>query len=137
LFSGMSADDSITDKFCSAQKTAFGDTNSFAQRGGMAGMGNAFKAGMVRSPAILCFPFIPLILFQKVLVLSLWDDHFANMLWLDSAYPLNKDASTPGVKRGECSTDSGKPTDVEANYPNAQVTYSNIKYGPIGSTYAS
>ena len=25
-----------------------------------------------------------------VLVMSLWDDHEVNMLWLDSDYPLNR-----------------------------------------------
>jgi cellulose 1,4-beta-cellobiosidase len=114
--SGMSAYDSVTDAYCTAQKKAFGDTNSFAARGGMAAMGKAFQAGMT-------------------LTLSIWDDHTARMLWLDSAYPLDKDASTPGVKRGECATTSGEPKDLESNSGSATVTYSNIKYGPIGSTY--
>ncbi len=69
-----------------------------------------------------------------VLVMSLWDDHEVNMLWLDSDYPLDKDPSTPGVARGPCSTDSGKPSDVENNHPNSSVTYSNIRYGELGST---
>ena len=34
-----------------------------------------------------------------VLVMSLWDDHAVNMLWLDSDYPPDQDASTPGVNR--------------------------------------
>ena len=33
-----------------------------------------------------------------VLVMSLWDDHDVNMLWLDSDYPLDKDPSEPGTK---------------------------------------
>ena len=45
-----------------------------------------------------------------VLVMSLWDDHYANMLWLDSTYPTDKDASTPGIGRGECETSSGVST---------------------------
>lgn len=48
-----------------------------------------------------------------VLVMSFWDDSAANMLWLDSSYPLDKDPSAPGVSRGPCSTDSGKPDQVE------------------------
>jgi len=107
---------SISDSFCAAQKTAFGDTNTFAQKGGMAGMSRAASAGMV-------------------LVMSIWDDHAANMLWLDAPYPPTKSASSPGVTRGTCSPSSGAPRDVEANSPNAQVTYSNIKFGPIGSTF--
>ncbi|KAG9218897.1 hypothetical protein CCMSSC00406_0000989 [Pleurotus cornucopiae] len=107
---------SITDTWCAAQKTAFGDTNSFASKGGLAKMGDAFANGMV-------------------LVMSVWDDHAANMLWLDSNYPTTKSASTPGVARGECATTSGVPADVESQSPNAQVTFSNIRTGPIGSTY--
>merc|ERR1711977_792145 len=69
-----------------------------------------------------------------VLVLSLWDDHDVSMLWLDSDFPTDQDPSTPGVARGTCSKDSGKPSDVENNHPDASVTFSNIRYGEIGST---
>ena len=48
-----------------------------------------------------------------VLTLSLWDDHFARMLWLDSTYPPDANATTPGVLRGSCSTDSGQPAQVK------------------------
>ena len=116
--SGMDSFDSITDDFCNVQKTAFGDTNSFEKLGGLATMGQAFDQGMV-------------------LVMSVWDDHEANMLWLDSDYPLDKDASQPGVSRGPCATSSGDPTTVESQSPDATVVFSNIKVGPIGSTYAS
>lgn len=46
---------SITTDYCNAQKTAFGDTNVFAQKGGLAQMGKAVAAPMV-------------------LVMSVWDD---------------------------------------------------------------
>ncbi|CAG8958993.1 hypothetical protein HYFRA_00012152 [Hymenoscyphus fraxineus] len=107
---------SLTDDFCAKQKVAFGDQNVFKDRGGLKAMGGAIKRGMV-------------------LVMSIWDDHTANMLWLDAPYPPEKDASAPGVSRGTCSRDSGKPEDVEKNSPSASVTYSNIKWGPIGSTF--
>jgi cellulose 1,4-beta-cellobiosidase len=116
--SGLDAYDSITDEFCADQKAAFGDTNDFKTKGGLTGMGSALDKGMV-------------------LALSLWDDHAANMLWLDSNYPLTKSSSEPGVQRGPCSTDSGVPAEVEAEYPNASVTYSNIKFGDIDSTYSA
>ncbi|KAF7327562.1 Glucanase [Mycena kentingensis (nom. inval.)] len=108
---------SISDSFCAAQKSAFGDVNTFAQKGGMAGISRAASAGMV-------------------LVLSIWDDHAANMLWLDAPYPPTKSPSAPGVTRGTCSPSSGQPSQVESQSPNAQVIYSNIKFGPIGSTFA-
>ncbi|RDB20782.1 Exoglucanase [Hypsizygus marmoreus] len=115
---GMDAADSITGAFCDAQKRVFGDTTDFQDKGGMANMGKALANGMV-------------------LVMSVWDDHAANMLWLDSSYPTDADPSKPGIKRGTCATTSGVPTDVESVSANASVTYSNIRFGDIGSTYTS
>jgi cellulose 1,4-beta-cellobiosidase len=111
---GMDAFDSITDDFCEQQKAAFNDETSFEDRGGMAQMGRALEA--------------------MVLVMSLWDDHAAGMLWLDSNYPLDRDASQPGVARGTCSSDSGDPETVESQHGSASVVFSNIRFGPIGST---
>ena len=107
---------SVTDDFCNAQKKEFGDPNDYEKRGGHKTMSAALDHGMV-------------------LVMSLWDDHDVNMLWLDSNYPPDKPASDPGVARGTCPTTSGKPADVESQHPDASVTYSNIKYGALGSTY--
>ncbi|PMD18821.1 glycoside hydrolase family 7 protein [Hyaloscypha hepaticicola] len=72
---------------------------------------------------------------DMVLVMPVWDDHTANMLWLDGPYPPTKDASAPGVARGSCSASSGVPSDVESHSPNASVIFSNIKWGPINSTF--
>jgi cellulose 1,4-beta-cellobiosidase len=116
--SGMDAYDSITADYCDAQKTAFGDKTSFQDKGGLPGMAKGLSNGMV-------------------LVLSIWDDHAANMLWLDSNYPTDADASKPGIARGTCATDSGKPEDVESSAANAQVTYSNIRFGDLDSTYTA
>ncbi|KAH9991312.1 1,4-beta-D-glucan cellobiohydrolase-like protein [Xylariaceae sp. FL0662B] len=107
---------SITADYCAAQKAAFGDTDVFAQRGGLAQMADALAGDMV-------------------LVMSLWDDHAANMLWLDSTYPVDK--TGPGAVRGTCDTASGVPADVEGQSADATVVFSNIKFGPINSTFAS
>ncbi|KAF8904034.1 glycosyl hydrolase family 7-domain-containing protein [Mucidula mucida] len=80
-FTGLTSYNSVTDSYCNAQKSLFGDTNSFEQRGGLNKMGQALQNGMA-------------------LVLSLWDDHAVNMLWLDSNYPTDADASQPGIARG-------------------------------------
>ncbi|KAJ7095619.1 cellobiohydrolaseI [Mycena epipterygia] len=109
---------SITDKFCNQQKTAFGDTNTFESRGGLAAMGKALAKGMV-------------------LALSIWDDHAAGMYWLDSTYPTNGSASSPGVVRGPCSTTSGDPKTVEGSEGSNSVTFSNIKFGDINSTFSA
>jgi len=71
-----------------------------------------------------------------VLVMSLWDDHAAQMLWLDSDYPLTADPSKPGIARGTCATTSGKPEEVERDSPNSSVTFSNIKWGDLNTTFA-
>jgi len=107
---------SITPGFCKAQKTAFGDTDSFTARGGLKAMGDAFGRGMV-------------------LVMSIWDDYAAEMRWLDAPYPPTKAATAPGVARGTCAADSGVPATVEANTPGASVQFSNIKVGAIKSTF--
>ncbi|TRY69219.1 hypothetical protein TCAL_13113, partial [Tigriopus californicus] len=113
-FDGVSDYDSITDDFCTDIKDLFGDVNDHQKKGGLKTMGEALKRGMV-------------------LVMSLWDDHEAFMLWLDSNYP--EDGSGPGVERGPCPTSSGRPEDVESNQPEATVKFSNIRYGDIDSTY--
>lgn len=72
-----------------------------------------------------------------VLVMSLWDDYYANMLWLDSDYPTTDSASAPGVARGTCATSSGVPATVESSASGAYVTFSNIKVGAINSTFSA
>ncbi|KAA1474614.1 Exocellobiohydrolase [Dentipellis sp. KUC8613] len=115
---GIDTANSITENFCTQQKTVFGDTNSFENHGGLKAMGQSFAKGVV-------------------LVMSVWDDYAANMLWLDSDYPTDASASSPGVARGTCATTSGVPADVESTEANNSVTFSNIKFGPIGSTFSS
>lgn len=109
--------DSITESFCDASKTAFKDNKSFQKHGGLAHMGRSLAKG-------------------HVLALSIWDDYAANMLWLDSTYPTDDDPARPGASRGTCATDSGKPDQVRADHPDAQVIYSNIKFGDIGTTFS-
>ncbi|OTB01634.1 glycoside hydrolase family 7 protein [Hypoxylon sp. CI-4A] len=104
----------ITPEYCTAEYTAFGDRDRFSEVGGFDQLNTALGLPMV-------------------LVMSIWDDHYANMLWLDSSYPPEK-AGEPGGDRGDCAQDSGVPSDVESSIPDAQVIWSNIRFGPIGST---
>jgi cellulose 1,4-beta-cellobiosidase len=106
----------ISDSFCVAEKKVFDAVDAFEAQGGMAGIGGALGRGMV-------------------LVLSIWDDPTSNMLWLDSTDPASATASTPGAERGPCATTSGNPADLLEMYPNAAVTFSNIKVGDLGSTF--
>jgi cellulose 1,4-beta-cellobiosidase len=108
--------DSVTDEMCENVKKAFGDKNDFQSKGGLKGMGAAFERGMV-------------------LVMSLWDDHEAHMLWLDSNFPTDADASKPGIARGTCPITSGVPSQIETDSPNASVRFSNIKFGALNTTF--
>lgn len=62
--------DSLKDDMCENVKQKFGDANTFKAKGGMKKMSDSLGKGMV-------------------LVMSLWDDHAADMLWLDSTYPTS------------------------------------------------
>lgn len=122
---GLPDSSNITPELCSAQFQVFGDRDRFAEVGGFPQLNAALRIPMV-------------------LVMSIWDDvrrrlrglplafcivplftngdapsqHYANMLWLDSIYPPEKEGQ-PGGARGSCPQDSGVPAEVEAEYPNA------------------
>ena len=65
---GYESYDSITEDFCQDYKGAFNDFDDHTIKGGLRAMGESLARG-------------------HVLVMSLWDDHDANMWWLDSNYP--------------------------------------------------
>ena len=107
--------DSITEQFCKDWVGTTKDGTNFIEKGGMEEVDRSISKGVV-------------------LVMSLWDDHFANMLWLDSLYPV--DSKDPTNYRGSCSADSGLPADVEVNAGDSNVIFSNIRYGHMGQTTA-
>ncbi|EAA27195.1 glycoside hydrolase family 7 protein [Neurospora crassa] len=60
-----------------------------------------------------------------VLIFSIWADESGFMNWLDSG------------DSGPCSATEGDPKLILQKKPDARVTFSNIKWGEMGSTYAS
>lgn len=58
-----------------------------------------------------------------VLVFSIWNDNSQDMNWLDSG------------SSGPCSSTAGNPSTIQAQDPGAYVTFSNIRWGDIGSTF--
>merc|ERR1712048_1186551 len=110
--------DSITDKMCADWVAETKDGTNFLEKGGMKAVDTVFKNG-------------------AVLVISLWDDHYANMLWLDAKYPIDGTCDQPGVCRGSCPVTSGVPADVEKDLANATIKFSDIKYGRIGTTVST
>jgi len=103
----------ITDDYCRDWVNVTHDGTNFLEKGGLDAVDKALDAGVV-------------------LVMSLWNDHLAHMLWLDSTYPV--DSTNPWDQRGTCPTTSGVPADTEAKYADAKVLFSDIKVGPLGST---
>jgi len=102
--------------FAPQKKNLFEDVNDYQAKGGTKAMGESLDRGQVAA-------------------FSLWDDVEVNMLWLDSAYPLDKPATDPGVKRGTCpGGETSTPTYVRDNYPNGGVIFTNAAIGEIGST---
>ena len=112
---GGAPHDSLTTPYCTAERDLFNDGTNFLQKGGFNSMDDAYDKGMV-------------------LVMSIWDDHDVNMLWLDSIYPPT---GGPGSRRGTCSNTSGVPSEIEKTAAASHVTFSNIRFGPIGSTGAT
>ena len=56
---------SLSEGYCTAEKDYFNDGTNFLEKGGFSSMDDAMEKGLV-------------------LVMSIWDDHDVNMLWLDS-----------------------------------------------------
>ncbi|OAA55269.1 beta-glucanase [Niveomyces insectorum RCEF 264] len=58
-----------------------------------------------------------------VLIFSIWNDNGQFMNWLDSG------------NAGPCDAKAGDPALIQKNNPGTSVTWSNIKWGDIGSTF--
>jgi cellulose 1,4-beta-cellobiosidase len=115
---GMNAYDSITDEFCVDRAKLFGEKDETGSRGGLKTMGESGARGMV-------------------LVFALWDDSGDSaMQWLDGAHwPKNASTTAPGVARGSCDGKESAPTTIHKLHPDANVKFSNIRFGDIGSTF--
>ncbi|KAI2622124.1 glycoside hydrolase family 7 protein [Hypomontagnella submonticulosa] len=61
----------------------------------------------------------------QVLVFSIWNDDRQFMNWLDAG------------KAGPCTYEEGNPEVIRKNSPGTSVTFSNIRWGEIGSTYSN
>ncbi|KAI1638259.1 cellulase [Biscogniauxia mediterranea] len=80
----------------------------FMSQGAMKGMGDAMTRGMV-------------------LAFSLWWDEGSNMSWLDGA----------AEGAGPCNATEGNPESIQVIEPSPEVTFSNLKWGEIGSTFSA
>ncbi|POW08326.1 hypothetical protein PSTT_07588 [Puccinia striiformis] len=89
-----------------------GDENHFGKNGGLKRLGDSMAKGMV-------------------LVMSIGTMEKPRCNGSMAPYPPGKPADTFGAKRGTCEANTGDPTTVRAANPDASVTFSNVKIGPI------
>jgi cellulose 1,4-beta-cellobiosidase len=68
-----------------------------------------------------------------VLVLSIWDDPSSDMQWLDGTFPRSAAPGEVGTARGPCR--AGEGANARGQGARAYVRYTDIKHGPIGSTF--
>jgi cellulose 1,4-beta-cellobiosidase len=110
--------DSLTDAMCLEQNSVFQEPHyTFGDAGKLKVMGEALERGMVLS-------------------MSVWDDPWARMLWLDGEKSrFDQDMSKPGVRRGPCPFNYGTHEDMLAGGTKS-VSFTNVKYGPIDSTFS-
>jgi len=110
----------IDDAMCQEQLDLFNTSyRGFTELGGLKAMGGALKRGMVLS-------------------MSIWDDDFGRMLWLDAEKSkLEEDPADPGVRRGPCPFDYGTDKDMKEytkKHGPVEVTFSKLRVGEIGTT---
>ncbi|KAF2431447.1 glycoside hydrolase family 7 protein [Tothia fuscella] len=115
---GLKAYDSISDQFCVDRAKVFGEKDDTGSHGGLKVMGESGARGMV-------------------LVFALWDDSGESaMQWLDGArWPKDAPVNALGAARGSCDGKESAPATIHKLYPDAGVTFSNIRFGDIGSTF--
>ncbi|KAK0647981.1 cellobiohydrolaseI [Cercophora newfieldiana] len=116
---GLPKESGLSDEICIKSLPVFGEENlsRYARNGGW----NTHKKVLSR---------------PMVLAMSISTDHWAHNLWIDGVFPPEGSGwdGVPGQVRGDCPLDGSEPAAVELNNPRAKVTWSNIRFGPIGST---
>ncbi|KAK0631560.1 cellobiohydrolase from Melanocarpus Albomyces complexed with Cellotetraose [Immersiella caudata] len=127
---GLPKEGGISKEMCSKSAEVFGEPDRFGAKGGWDA-----HVDMLKRPMVLALSINP-----DVSPFPPWYTEDADICsqfetgnsWLDSVHPKGADTSKPGVARGDCPTDG--PWEVFAAYRNAKVTWSNLRFGPIGST---
>ncbi|KAH8171532.1 glycosyl hydrolase family 7 domain-containing protein [Sarocladium implicatum] len=105
----------ITEDYCNVRPEVFGSRDLFNEVGGWDQHVDALRQPMV-------------------MALSIDDDYYAYNLWLDGHYPLDLDPTVPGAVRGTCGLEESDPSYLRRAASKAAVTFSNFRFGPVGTT---
>ncbi|KAF4810835.1 Exoglucanase 1 [Colletotrichum tropicale] len=102
--------------YCRIKTVEFSEPDIFEALGGVARQNDILRRPMV-------------------MALSIQDDYYAWNLWLDSTYPVDI-GNNPGGTRGPCPWQENDPNDLDTQWTwsKAKIAWSNIRFGPIGST---
>jgi cellulose 1,4-beta-cellobiosidase len=111
---GFPQDNGITEEYCNIKPSVFAEADRFNVVGGFHQHLAALKQPMV-------------------LTLTITDDYWVHNLWLDSKWPVDMGAGE-GAERGPCSPEGNDPDEVMEDRYRAQAVWSNIRFGPVGST---
>ncbi|KAF6827943.1 exoglucanase 1 precursor [Colletotrichum musicola] len=111
---GLSDENGLTRDYCRTQSVVFGERDIFSEMGDF-----YYQNEFLRQPLVLA--------------LAIQYDYYALNLWLDSTYPIDQ-AGYPGAERGPCIYNPGVPSPPVETRSKAWVEWSNIRFGPIGST---
>ncbi|TEA20217.1 putative 1,4-beta-D-glucan cellobiohydrolase A [Colletotrichum sidae] len=108
--------DDLSEEYCRAKAEAFQERDFFLALGGSAAQNDVLRRPMV-------------------MALSIQDDYYAWNVWLDSVYPTEA-GDQPGGPRGPCVWQDNNPDvgTLRPDWQQAKVAWSNIRFGPIGST---
>ena len=117
---GLPKVNALNDEFCIAT-----GAERYLDLGGTGGMGDALTRGMVlvgfTSPTLFAHGSVADHLLYKAM--SIWWSEGDNMQWLD------------GGAAGPCNATEGNPSNVVKVQPEPEVTFSNMRWGEIGSTF--
>ncbi|KAI8297593.1 Exoglucanase 1 [Colletotrichum sp. SAR11_59] len=106
----------LSKDYCRIKTVEFSEPDTFEALGGVARQNDILRRPMV-------------------MALSIQDDYYAWNVWLDSTYPVDR-GNDPGVTRGPCPWQENDPNDLDTQWTwsKAKIAWSNIRFGPIGST---
>ncbi|KAK4177407.1 family 7 putative glycoside hydrolase [Triangularia setosa] len=111
---GLPKTNGLGEDMCAVQAEVFSERNSWIERGGW----ETHQRQVLNRP--------------MVLVTSIdANDFWAWNIWLDSRLG---DEGIVGAERGPCPQEGNEPLTVQVSNPQAKVVWSNIRFGPIGST---
>ncbi|KAK0721262.1 concanavalin A-like lectin/glucanase domain-containing protein [Apiosordaria backusii] len=117
VWDGLPKQNGLSEEMCAVQAEVFSERDSWAEHRGW----ETHRRQVLNRPMVL------------VTSIDAADFYMWNT-WLDSSIHNDTCEGCAGVERGPCPREDNEPWIVQANGGRAKVVWSNIRFGPIGST---